>query len=338
MPHTAHKPKQRRSETSSTYAEGIAATTISHVKFDALQRTQRWNPWSRIREYIREPAAEFLGTMILVIFGCGGDCQVVLSSNPAVASSAKGEYLSLNIGWAIGVAMGVWASGGISGGHLNPAVTLALASVRDFPWRKVPAYIFAQLLGGICGAGIIYANYIHAIDLYEGGPGIRTISGTGDLFATYAADYMTSVSCFFSEFLGSAVLIIAILSITDKRNGPPPPGLVPLALFLVILGIGLALGMETGYAVNPARDLGPRILTAMVGYGKAVFDFRNQYWIWCPVLGPIFGMQIGALVYDLLIFTGSESIVNKSGADCEELCLGENVRERHETPTGIDTV
>jgi aquaglyceroporin related protein len=256
--------------------------------------------------------------MILVIFGCGGGCQVVLSSSTAVASSPKGEYLSLNLGWAIGLAMGVWACGGISGGHINPAVTLAMASIRGFPWKKVPFYVLAQLLGGICGAGIVYANYYHAINLYEGGSDIRTISGTAGLFGTYAADYMTSVSCFFSEFLGSAMLILAILSVTDKRNSPTPPGLVPLALFFSLLGIGLALGMETGYAINPARDLGPRILTAMVGYGTAVFNFRNQYWIWCPILGPILGMQFGALVYDALVYVGSDSIVNKPDLEAEK--------------------
>ncbi|KAH7927765.1 major intrinsic protein superfamily membrane channel protein [Leucogyrophana mollusca] len=330
------KPEQRRSETSSSYTRQIDGQNVDFA--DCAHCTRYPNKWSSIREFIREPAAEFLGTMILVIFGCGGDCQVVLSSNTNVASSPKGEYLSLNLGWAIGVALGVWASGGISGGHINPAVTLALASVRNFPWKKVPGYILAQLLGGICGAGMVYGNYFHAINIYEGGPGIRTINGTAGLFATYAADYMTPVSCFFSEFLGSAMLIITILCITDRKNGPPPPGLIPLALFFVILGIGLALGMETGYAVNPARDLGPRILTAMVGYGSAVFTFRNQYWLWCSVLGPILGMQIGALVYDTLVFTGSESILNKPNAAAERRHLHACPQQRNKLPAGADVV
>ena len=99
---------------------------------------------------------------------------------------APQDYLSLNFGWAVGTALGVWVSGGVSGGHINPAVTVALATFRDFPWRKVPAYIFAQLMGGLCGAGIVYANYIHAIDLVEGGRHIRTVPGTASLFSTYA--------------------------------------------------------------------------------------------------------------------------------------------------------
>ena len=95
------------------------------------------------------------------------------------------DYLSINFGWAVGTALGVWVSSGISGGHINPAVTIALATFRDFPWRKVPSYIFAQLMGGLCGAGIVYANYIHAIDIFEGGRNVRTLATAG-LFSTYA--------------------------------------------------------------------------------------------------------------------------------------------------------
>jgi aquaglyceroporin related protein, other eukaryote len=158
--------------------------------------------------------------------------------------------------------------------------------------------------------------------------------------------------------MATAVLVIMVFAFTDKRNSPPPAGLVPLCLFILILGIGACLGMETGYAIvsnhhslsnpitprllsafaanlhvlnkignfytssasfsaarpmciqNPARDLGPRLLTSMVGYGKAVYTFRDQYWLWCPILAPICGAQVGAALYDSLLFTGAESIVN----------------------------
>jgi len=267
------------------------------------------NWWWRYRQIIREAAAEFTGVMILIIFGTGVDCQVVLSSVTAVAPSQKGAYISISFGWAVGTAMGVWASVGISGGHINPAVTLALATFRGFPWKKVPVYIFAQIMGGLVGAALVYANYIHAIDLFEGGRHIRTLS-TASLFSTYALGYMTNVSCFFSEFLASAVLLIMVLATTDKHNSPAPPGLFPLVLFLLILGIGASLGMETGYAINPARDLGPRLFTSMVGYGKQVYTFRNQYWLWCPVIAPILGAMAGTLFYDVLLFNGPESRIN----------------------------
>ncbi|KAG6860167.1 hypothetical protein C0995_014839 [Termitomyces sp. Mi166 len=263
------------------------------------------NRWWKYKQMLREPFAEFAGVMILIIFGNGVDCQVVLSGNSGVAASPKGT------------AMGVWVSLGISGGHINPAVTLALATWRGFPWRKVPAYIFAQLMGGLVGAALVYANYFHAIDIFEGGKGVRTLKTAG-LFSTYAfswtvsqLDYMTHVSCFFSEFLTTAVLVIMVLATTDARNAPPPSGLLPLVLFLLILGIGVALGLETGYAINPARDLGPRILTSMVGYGKAVYTFRNQYWLWCPVLAPILGAQVGALFYEIFLYNGSDGRFNQ---------------------------
>ncbi|KAF8887185.1 aquaporin [Infundibulicybe gibba] len=295
------------------------------------------NRWSRYREMIREPFAEFLGVAILIIFGTGVVCQVVLSSSTDVAPSPKGEYLSISLGWGVGTAMGVWVSGGVSGGHINPAVTIALATYRGFPWKKVPIYIFAQLLGGIVGAAIVYADYFHAIDIFEGGRGVRTLKTAG-FFSTYALDYMTSVSCFFSEFIGTAVLLIVVLAMNDKNNLAVPAGLPPLVLFFLILGIGVALGMETGYAINPARDLGPRILTSMVGYGRAVYTFRNQYWLWCPVIAPIMGAQAGAFLYDAFIFTGEESIFNKPNAETRRRRLHARAAQRSPAPAGPNSV
>jgi len=291
-----------------------------HEVYPEFQSESYPNRWSRYRAFLREPFAEFLGVAILIIFGNGVDCQVVLSANPKVASSQKGDYLSINFGWAVGTALGVWVSGGISGGHINPAITLAFATFRGFPWKKVPIYIFAQILGGIVGAGVVYANYFHAIDIVEGGRGVRTLATAG-LFSTYALDYMTNVSAFFEEFLGTTVLVIVVLAINDRKNGPPPAGLAPLALFFLVLGIGNALGLQTGYAINPARDLGPRILTAMVGYGKEVFTFRNQYWIWCPIIGPILGALFGASLYDAFLYTGEENIFCRPGGPFRQRSL-----------------
>ncbi|KXN82857.1 hypothetical protein AN958_02131 [Leucoagaricus sp. SymC.cos] len=304
-----------------------------NLGYDDGQLTEYPNWWSKYRLIIREAAAEFIGTAILIIFGNGVDCQAVLSMNNSVASFPRGDWLSLAFGWGVGVAMGVYVSGGISGGHINPAVTLALAVFRGFPWRKVPIYMFSQLLGALVGSALIYANYIHAIDVVEGGRHIRTLTTAG-LFSTYALNYMTNVSAFFSEFLTSAVLMVMILAFGDSGNLPAPPGLAPLALFLLILGIGIALGMQTGYAINPARDLGPRIMTAMVGYGAQVFTFRNHYWLWCPVIAPLLGALAGAGLYDLFLFTGKESIVNKPGRRTREKGLRAPAKRRRNIPAG----
>ncbi|KAF8323295.1 aquaporin [Clavulina sp. PMI_390] len=332
-------------------------TSISHMENNTTVLThhsEQWerdqayytaypNRWAFLRNrYIRDFASEFLGTMMIIIFGAGVDCQVVLSANTGVASSQKGSYLSISFGWAVGTAIGVWV-GGASGGHINPVVTLIQAIFRGFPWKKVPVYMAGQLLGAWTGGLLIYANYSHAIAIVDPGK----TQATASLFTTYSLDYMPSVACFFSEVLATAILLIAVLAVTDKRNGPPPDGLVPLVLFILILGEGAALGMETAYALNPARDLGPRIALAMVGYSKEVlFDYRHQYWLWTPILGPITGGILGTIVYDAFLFTGDESIFNKPNAaarlhhahskHAEALVIGkghpieiENVHGRH---------
>ncbi|KAG6827462.1 hypothetical protein H0H92_011701 [Tricholoma furcatifolium] len=267
--------------------------------------------WSSYRELLREPAAEFAGTMFLTLFGLGVNCQATLSSNLGVASSPKGDWGSVTLGWGAAIALGVWVSGGISGGHINPAVTLALATWRKFPWKKVPVYMFAQLMGALVGAAIVYANYFHAIDIFEGGRGVRTLKTAG-LFGTYPLDYMTDVSAFFSEFLGTALLVFVIFAATDRGNVPPPSGLLPVTLFITFLGITSAFGMETSFAINPARDLGPRLLTSMVGYGKAVYTFRSQYWIWCPIIAPFLGAQFGALFYELFLYNEGDGFFSKT--------------------------
>ncbi|KAF8530054.1 major intrinsic protein superfamily membrane channel protein [Hysterangium stoloniferum] len=291
------------------------------------------NIWAQWRGMIREPAAEFLGTMVLILFGNG---VVVLAENPAISARSKGEYLSISFGWGTAAALGVWISGGISGGHINPAITLALAVFRGFPWKKVPIYMFAQLMGAICGAAIVYANYFHAIDIFEGERGVRTVPGTASLFATYPLDYLTPVSAFFDEVIGTALLVMVVFAVTDKKNLAPKPGMLPLAIFFAVFGIGLSFGMQTGYAINPARDFGPRLLTAMVGYGRDVFNFRNQYWLWCPILGPFLGALVGALVYDTFLFIGNDSIINT--ANLETKAHRERVRNVAAEKTAGDIV
>ncbi|KAF5339642.1 hypothetical protein D9758_015589 [Tetrapyrgos nigripes] len=330
--------------------------------------------WWRYRQALRPYAAEFAGVMILIIFGDGVVCQVVLSANSGVASTPKGEYLSISFGWAVGeyylflsatllkaslgVAMGLWVSVGISGGHLNPAVTLALATFRGFPWKKVPGYILAQLMGGLVGGGIIYANYIHAIDIVEGGRGIRTLKTAG-LFSTYAV--RSTLVLLLTPPLNPESIIydvqLYLVGLHDQRLllllrvygicSPPYRRLGRnrqkerrashlLATTCALLphsgyrGVpwngdwcdstfswgGQMIDFELhfshpGYAINPARDLGPRLLTSMVGYGSQVYTFRNQYWLWCPIMGSIIGCQAGAFLYDLLLYNGPGGLFSK---------------------------
>lgn len=176
--------------------------------------------------------------------------------------------------------LGVYVSG-ISGAHLNPAVTLANCVYRKFPWRKFPVYMLAQTLGAMCAAGVVYANYKSAIDVFEGGPNIRTVglpTSSAGVFCTYPAAFLTKTGMFFSEFIASAILMFVIYALKDDGNLGAGP-LTPLMLCFLIFGLGACFGWETGYAMNLARDFGPRLMTYFLGYGHEVWA-AGGYYFW----------------------------------------------------------
>lgn len=186
----------------------------------------------------------------------------------------------------IGVLLGIY-SAGVSGAHLNPAVTLANCIFRNFSWRKLPIYITAQLLGAMVASLIVYGNYKSAIDLFEGGVGIRTVgleTSTAGIFCTYSAPYLTKAGQFFDEFIGSAILLFMLYALQDEGN-IGAGNLTPLCLFFVVFGIGATFGSQTGYAINPARDLGPRLMSWALGYGREVWSAGN-YYFWVSDLRP----------------------------------------------------
>ncbi|KAG9230369.1 aquaporin-like protein [Amylocarpus encephaloides] len=257
--------------------------------------------WSRIRRVMREPCSEFFGVFILILFGDGAVAQVVLSRG------TKGDYQSISWGWGIGVMLGVYASG-VSGAHINPAVTFTNCVYRKFPWRKFHVYLIAQTLGAFVASGIVYANYKSAIDNYEG-YGIRTVgqeNSTAGIFCTYPAPFMTRTGMFFSEFIASTILMFCIYSLQDNDN-LGAGNLTPLGLFFVIFGIGACFGWETGYAINLARDFGPRLMSYALGYGSEVFSAGN-YYFWIPMVAPFLGCMFGGWLYDVFIFTGESPI------------------------------
>ncbi|CAK7272665.1 glycerol channel [Sporothrix epigloea] len=254
--------------------------------------------WSRCRTHAQDFFSEFLGTMTLLLFGDGVVAQVVLSGGK------KGDYQSISWGWGIGVMLGVYVAGK-SGGHLNPAVTLANCVFRGHPWKKFPVYFMGQLLGAMTGAAIVYANYRSAINMFEGGGDIRTVVGdtaTAGVFCTYPAPFMTRTGMAFSEFIASTILQFVIFALTDANNIGAGP-LTPLCLFFLIFGIGACFGWETGYAINLARDFGPRLVSYMIGYGHEVWSFGG-YYFWIPMVMPFLGCLFGGFLYDTFIYTG----------------------------------
>lgn len=244
----------------------------------------------------REAAAEFLGTFVLIVFGVGVVAQTVLSGG------ANGSFLSINIGWGLAVMLGVYVSGGVSGAHLNPAVTLALALRRGFPWAKVGPFVMAQMAGAFVAAALVYVTYHEAVAAFDGGA--RQISGpqgTAGIFATYPQPFLSIMGGFIDQVVGTALLMATILGVTDTRNNSTPNWLTPVIVGGIVTAIGVSFGFNAGYAINPARDLGPRLFTAVGGWGPGVFTAAGGWW-WVPVVAPCVGAVLGAIAYDLLVF------------------------------------
>ncbi|KAG9017056.1 hypothetical protein FRB90_001951 [Tulasnella sp. 427] len=271
---------------------------VNDVEAGPGEAEKRRRPLTTLRTTLQEPAAEFIGTLVLVLLGTAVDCQVVLSASTNVATSQKGSYLSISFGWGIATALGVWIAIGASGGHLNPAVSLVLALYRKFPARKLPVFVASQVLGAFTGSLISFCLYHRAIVIFEGGT--LTTPGTSGLFTTFPLSYVSTASCFFTEFVGTAILVLVVFAVTDTRKQALPLLAIPFVLFVTVTGIGASIGMQTSYAINPARDLGPRLMTAIF-YGREVFTYRNHYWIWTPILGPIVGAVVGATIYETIL-------------------------------------
>lgn len=240
----------------------------------------------------REVAAEFLGTFVLIVFGVAVVAQVMFGGGDS------GEYLSINLGWGLGVTMGVYIAGGITGAHINPAVTLAMAVHRGFPWVKVLPYFAAQVAGAFAASAVIYAVYHEALNDLDGG--VRGMETAG-IWATYPQPYLSNIpGGLVDQIVGTAMLVGCILAIVDQRNTAVQANMAPVVIGSLVLLIGMTFGHNCGYAINPARDFGPRLFTAVAGWGSQVFTANNHWW-WIPIVGPLIGGVLGGFVYDLLI-------------------------------------
>ena len=244
---------------------------------------------------MREALAEFLGTFVLILFGVGVVAQVSLGGG------ATGQYLSINLAWGLAVTLGVYVSAGVSGGHLNPAVTVALAAWRGFPWAKVGPYIGAQFAGAFVASAVVYLTYADALTHFDGG--VRQVTGpmgTAGIWATYPQPWLSTLGGLIDQIVGTAALVLVVFALSDSRNMAPQSNLGPIVVGLLVVAIGMAYGLNAGYAVNPARDFGPRMFTALAGWGGEVFNAGNGWW-WVPIAGPMIGGPIGGLVYDVFI-------------------------------------
>jgi len=251
-----------------------------------------------------ELLAEVFGTFILILLGDGVVANVGLA--PRLAASAY-NWNTIVFGWCFAVVVAVYTVGGVSGAHINPAVTLALAVKRAFPWAKVIPYMIAQMIGAFLGALGVFLAYGDGL-VKAGLPNVWC-TGPGSVFgqAFWGGAGGASVGTYgligalLTEILGTAVLLWGVLASGDTKNLGVGANLGPLIVGFTVLAVGLSLGGPSGYSINPARDLGPRLFGLVVGT-KGLFN--GIYWLLVPVIGPLIGGVIGAFVYDWCVTAG----------------------------------
>ncbi len=240
-------------------------------------------------------AAEAIGTMLLVLLGDGVVANVLLARSKGQNSG----WIVITLGWGVAVALAVYAVGRISGAHLNPAVTVGLASIGSFPWADVPGYVAAQLVGAFVGAALVWVAYLPHWAVTSDKDAKLGVFATGPAIRNSAANVVT-------EVIGTAVLVFGVLAIAENAQTLARPGAIdlsvvftgalqPLLVGILVLGIGLSLGGPTGYAINPARDFGPRLAHAVLPIaGKRDSDWS---YAWIPIVGPLIGGVVGAMLF-----------------------------------------
>ncbi len=267
--------------------------------------------------------AEFIGTGLLIFFGVG--CVAAL-----VLTGAEFGQWEISIIWGLGVAIAIYCTAGVSGAHLNPAVTIALATFHGFDKANVIPYIFAQLLGAFCSATLVYALYSNLFVDYEIANGFLRGSeaglSTAGIFSTYPHPSISILGAIAVEFVITAILMFGILALGDERNGAPRGAMNPVLIGLLIAVIGGSLGPLTGFALNPARDFGPKLFAYLAGWDYALTGAREIPYFIVPILAPIAGACFGGWAYPKLIAV----YLPKSGQGCTipNQCDSEEVSEK----------
>lgn len=294
----------------------------------ASQTVERSTPLSGT---LGECIAEFLGTMVLILFGDGcvavfGLFTTLNGPPPAAPTLFANDWTIIIFGWGLAVMLGIYVAGAISGAHINPAVTLGFAVRGKFPWNKVLPYWGSQLLGAFVAAAILYFVYQGAIvNAVQHAPAGQSVTQTfGYVFYTYPKFFVGTFGAFCDEFVGTALLVGLIFALVDGRNQPIQANLNPFIIGLLVVAIGASFGLNTGYAINPARDFGPRLWIAIVTGGASISS--NNFYFWIPIVAPLAGGVAGAFIYD---FTIAKVLAAKHLKKSEEVeTTGRAVREK----------
>ncbi|KAI9164053.1 Aquaglycerol porin AQY3 [Paramyrothecium foliicola] len=264
------------------------------------------NWWARLRAKYPEPLAELLATCVAVFLGLAATLSVNLSSNQP---TKYGDYETSCWAWGFAWMFGIYLGGGVSGAHMNPAISISLSVFRGFPWRQCAIYVFVQFIASIAAGGLAYglfADSIHYVD-----PELSTMSQT---FFSTPQEWVSFRSAFANQVAGSAVQMMAVLALGDDQNNPPGAGMHALIIGLLVTTTKWTLGYNIGSALNPASDFGPRVVAYAAGCrGPAVF--QSMWWLYGPWLATVLGSIVGGVFYDGFVFVGTESPVNYKWSD-----------------------
>ncbi|HTP18571.1 MAG TPA: MIP/aquaporin family protein [Solirubrobacteraceae bacterium] len=259
--------------------------------------------------------AEFFGCFILISFGDGVVAMLwaLIGSGRTISQSTallgSGDWLLITWGWCLAVVFAIYTVGGVTGAHINPAVTLGAAIRRNLPWNKVLPYWVAQVLGCFVGAALVFLVYNNAINHYDqvnhivkGQPNSLPTYST---FATFPAPYFHNVlGPLIDQIVGTFFLVLFVWAVTDEWNMPVGANMTPWIVGLIVMAVGISFGANAGYAINPARDFGPRVFAWIAGWGKVAMpgDYANiSGYFWVPIVGPLIGGALASVFYDAFI-------------------------------------
>jgi len=253
-------------------------------------------------KFLGQLIAECVAVFIIILIGDSVAAMYLLYD----PSPYAGSYWGVCITWGLAVTLAIYATASVSGTHANPAVTVALWLFRGFPAKRVLPYCAAQVLGALLGAALVYALFSPVINDYNTTHGILRDSAAGartaSVFFTHAGHAITTLHAFFDEIVLTAVLVFGVFAITEQFNSAAPQAnLGAMMIGLLVAAIGASAGYLEAWAINPARDLGPRIFAYLAGWGSQAFPSPNSYW-WVPIAGPLIGGPMGAFAYQVLIF------------------------------------
>ncbi|KAI0142662.1 aquaporin-like protein [Xylariaceae sp. FL1272] len=259
------------------------------------------NWWARLRNKYPEPLAEFLCVVMSTFLGICATLSINLSADQ---KSQYGTYETACWAWGFAFMVGIYIGGGISGAHMNPAISICLSIFRGFPWRQCAVYIVIQFFASFVAAALAYAVYYDAIHYVD-----PNMTSSYTNFFSFPQTWVTNVGAFVTQFIAGAVMTISVFALGDDQNNPPGAGMHAVVLGFLQVALKMSLGYNTGSALNPASDFGPRLLTLAVGY-RTPEQFQNAWWIYGPWAAALAGSIAGCVIYDGFIFTGSESPIN----------------------------